>query len=134
MINWLRKKALERRLSKEEANIGNVLVELGLVTREQLVEGVKVKVESGGPREQKLGEVLISLGYITHPQLERALKVQAALRGPPAVAAKVAEAIKKSREVFEDLDSVNSLREAAERLSKRIEDTESKERLDTKDR
>lgn len=52
--------------------IGQVLMESGMITIDELNEAVEVQKSSG----QKLGDVLISLDMITQEELEMALEFQ----------------------------------------------------------
>ncbi len=52
--------------------IGQVLMESGMITIDELTEAVEVQKSSG----QKLGDVLISLDMITQEELEMALEFQ----------------------------------------------------------
>ena len=52
--------------------IGQVLMESGMITIDELNEAIEVQKSSG----QKLGDVLISLGIITQEELEMALEFQ----------------------------------------------------------
>ena len=60
--------------------IGEILVEKGLITQQQLEAAVAVQ------GEQQLGQVLINWGWITQEQLMTALDVQAPPPPPPPVA------------------------------------------------
>ena len=52
--------------------LGQVLMESGMVTIDEINEALDVQKSSG----QKLGDVLISLGIITQEELEMALNFQ----------------------------------------------------------
>ncbi|MCK4923501.1 MAG: hypothetical protein KAS61_00925 [Spirochaetes bacterium] len=52
--------------------IGQVLMESGMITIDELTEAIEVQKSSG----QKLGDVLISLDMITQEELEMALEFQ----------------------------------------------------------
>jgi type IV pilus assembly protein PilB len=52
--------------------IGELFVETGIITQEQLDEAVKLQSEGGG--KDKLSEILLSLGYITEKQLMKAME------------------------------------------------------------
>lgn len=51
--------------------VGDVLVERGLITAQQVDEAISVQQESG--KRQLLGEILIELGYVSQEQLTAAL-------------------------------------------------------------
>src|SRR5579863_6854307 len=67
-----------RRKKLEQTNIGNVLIQMGLITRDQLEAAVAIK-QSG--TTDFLGEILVSTGAVTRSQLERALFRQKKSRG-----------------------------------------------------
>jgi type IV pilus assembly protein PilB len=56
---------------QERKRLGDLLVEAGLITPEQLQEALKEKAQG-----QKLGDVLLQLGYITEQQLIEVLEFQ----------------------------------------------------------
>jgi type IV pilus assembly protein PilB len=53
------------------APLGELLVEINIITKEQLEEALKLQAYKGG---KPLGDVLLSLGYITEKQLMKALE------------------------------------------------------------
>lgn len=52
--------------------LGELLVEIGVITRPQLEEVLKLQATSGGGKP--LGDILLSMGYITERQLMKALE------------------------------------------------------------
>jgi hypothetical protein len=60
----------------EERLLGEVLVQLGMVTKKQLEQGL-VRQRAA---EQRIGEALVSLGAATRNQVEDAMAVQRRLR------------------------------------------------------
>jgi type IV pilus assembly protein PilB len=67
----------ERRMTAQtQKRIGQVLVEMGKITEEQLQEAVDLKKEKGGA----LGAVLVDLGYCEQTDVSAALAVQAGMR------------------------------------------------------
>lgn len=113
------------RLPQAEANIGNILLAMGVIDREELNKGIEVKLASD--RDQLLGEVLIARGFITRTQLERALHRQAELVGPRPYADQIRMTIAKGRAAIADAaTNVVELKEAAEKLTKRSETKEPK--------
>ncbi len=59
---------------KQKIKLGDLLVEEGLLTREQLELALKIQKESGFSK--KLGQILIQEGFITQKELLRALSKQ----------------------------------------------------------
>ncbi len=57
-------------LNVKKKLIGQVLIEKGLITNEQLNEALKYQKDNPGKR---VGEILVELGYITYEQLAKAL-------------------------------------------------------------
>lgn len=55
-------------------NLGNVLLNMGLVTMDKLKEAVLAQMETQG--QERLGSVLLAMGVITEADLQVALKVQ----------------------------------------------------------
>lgn len=104
-------------LPKKEANIGNVLLHLGLLTRSQLTEGIKAKLAAD--KDQLLGEVLIAHGYITRSQLQRALELQVELVGPRPYTNQIRTEIARGIEALKDNSDVIELRHVAERLARK---------------
>lgn len=51
---------------------GELFVETGIITQQQLDEAVKIQSESGG--RERLSDILLSLGYITEYQLMKAME------------------------------------------------------------
>lgn len=51
--------------------LGELLVEINVINREQLEEALKLQADSGG---KPLGDILLSMGYITEKQLMKALE------------------------------------------------------------
>jgi ubiquinone biosynthesis protein UbiJ len=112
-------------LPRTEANIGNILLAMGVLDRAELNKGIEVKLASD--RDQLLGEVLIARGFITRTQLERALHRQAEIIGPRPYADQIRMTIAKGRAAIADAASnVTELKEAAEKLTKRGETKEPK--------
>jgi hypothetical protein len=57
--------------------LGDILVEMGACTKEQLYEGLRKAAEIVARGEYRpIGEILVELGYITGEQLEAALRKQ----------------------------------------------------------
>lgn len=63
---------------KDPSNIGNVLIDLGLLTLERLKEAVGAQMDPG--TNGHLGEILLHMGAISPGDLEGALVVQGLLR------------------------------------------------------
>jgi hypothetical protein len=80
-----------RRRKRDRQTVGAILVEHGIITREELLAAVEKKMRSSG--EQLLGEVLIAQGALTRNQLERALEEQRRLRGSSQEYAARAQAV-----------------------------------------
>lgn len=74
--------AFWRRPKPPDRTVGAILLETGVITREELMEAVETKMRSSG--EQLLGEVLIAKGFVTRRQLDRALDEQRRARGTTA--------------------------------------------------
>lgn len=53
--------------------LGEVLIELGLITGEQLQHALKVKETN---RKERVGKILVDLGYITDEQIAKALSIK----------------------------------------------------------
>jgi len=67
----------QRRMTvRTQKRLGQVLVEMGKITKEQLQEAVELKQEKGGA----LGAVLVDLGYCEQTDVSAALAVQAGMR------------------------------------------------------
>lgn len=64
--------------TKQNHVLGGLLVELGLVTGEQLDEALGRQAAGD---ERPLGVILMALGHLTGPEVEHALMVQKARRG-----------------------------------------------------
>ena len=58
--------------------LGDVLLELAMVTREQLDEALRLQMEGD---TRPLGVILVALGHLTAREADRALMVQKARRG-----------------------------------------------------
>ena len=65
------------RAGADETSLGNILVELGFISKEQLQEAIAVQ----RTRVPEIGGILVELGFITQEQLEEALLKQRILRG-----------------------------------------------------
>jgi len=59
-------------ISAHQRPLGNILVENGLITRQQLEEALRVQRQTG----QRLGKVLIDLGYVTEDVILEVLEYQ----------------------------------------------------------
>jgi type IV pilus assembly protein PilB len=67
----------ERRMTAQtQKRLGQVLIEMGKITKEQLQEAIALKKEKGGA----LGAVLVDLGYCEQTDVSAALAVQAGMR------------------------------------------------------
>lgn len=106
-----------KKLPKMDANIGNILLHMGLLTRAQLSEGIETKLRAN--RDELLGEVLIARGYITRTQLDRALELQVTLVGPRPYATQIKKEIARGIAAFTDNGDVIELRHVAERLARK---------------
>jgi hypothetical protein len=62
-----------------DSSIGNLLLRLGFITRDQLREALVAKMAAS--QDQLLGEVLIARGALTRSQLDRVVLRQRELRG-----------------------------------------------------
>jgi len=113
MLGFFRRKALPKR----EANIGNVLLHMGLLTRAQLNEGIAAKLAAD--RDQLLGEILISHGFITRTQLQRAIEMQVELVGPRPYTNQIRTEIARGIESLKNNADVIELRHVAERIAKK---------------
>ena len=93
--------------ASDPTSIGNLLVEMKLITREQLSE-VLDRIET-----DLFGEACVRLGLITETQLELALARQAMIRGervhPQAVLTMVDKVQTEQRRVFDGLAELGSL-------------------------
>jgi len=91
----------------DPTSIGNLLIEMKLITREQLRDALD-RIET-----DLLGESLVKLELITETQLELALARQRMLRGerlqPQAVLTMVDKAQTEQRRVFDGLAELGSL-------------------------
>jgi hypothetical protein len=63
---------------KDPSNLGNVLLDMGVVSRDRLKDAVLHQMADSG--NTHLGQVLVSMGAITHVDLEAALTMQECLR------------------------------------------------------
>jgi len=104
-------------LPRRDANIGNVLLHMGLLTREQLREGVQAKLQADS--QQLLGEILIAHGFITRTQLQRAIEVQVDLVGPRPYTNQIRNEIARGIAALRDNSDVIELRHVAERLARK---------------
>ncbi|MEJ5252382.1 MAG: hypothetical protein HPY54_16275 [Chthonomonadetes bacterium] len=59
--------------------IGQILLDLGYITREQLVDAVMVQKNTG----KRIGDILLQLGYLNGEQLAEALAIQAGVEFVP---------------------------------------------------
>ncbi len=75
----------EKEIAHERSRLGELLINKGLITRQQLDQALQRQKESG----QKLGEVLLALQWISDRQLNRALARQKSYRYAIAFAAAV---------------------------------------------
>jgi hypothetical protein len=66
--------------SVEERLLGEVMLQLGMVTKKQLEQGLVLQRAT----DQRIGEALVSLGAATWGQVEQAMAVQRRLRTPGA--------------------------------------------------
>ena len=64
----------------EDLSIGALLIDRGLITRDQLLRAIETKLASS--KEQLIGEILVAQYAVTRDQLNRVLVEQAKLRGP----------------------------------------------------
>ncbi len=73
-LKFISKAQLRRtlRIYRKNIRIGDLLVNLGMITMDQLKEALKTQKLKGG----KLGEVLVAMGFITEASLVNALAVQ----------------------------------------------------------
>ncbi len=62
-----------------DGSIGTILVNLGFVTKDQLLDAITAKLKSD--TEALIGEILIARGAVTRTQLDRALLIQREFRG-----------------------------------------------------
>jgi hypothetical protein len=110
---WFRKKTID----PADANIGNILLKMGFLSKAQLLQAIERKLSAG--RDQLLGEILIAQNSITRSQLDLALEVQTRLVGTGSQSASIKAALARSIASTEDHSDVTKLREAAERLTKK---------------
>ena len=75
MFGFFRRKS---RAAVDATSIGNILLHLGFINRDQLDHAIDIKTK--GTCEGLLGELLIAIGACTRVQLEGALSVQHASR------------------------------------------------------
>lgn len=61
---------------EDETSIGNILVDMGYVTSDQLNQAIEVQ-----KMQAPVGEILVRMGAITREQLEEALMIQKVNRG-----------------------------------------------------
>lgn len=73
----------KRQEIQEKSRLGLLLINKGLITREQLDQALNIQMAS----DMRLGEVLISQGWITAKQLNRSLKKQTRYRYVAAITA-----------------------------------------------
>lgn len=66
----------KRQQIRRTTRLGNLLIQGGVITREQLIEALSCHVT----REIPLGESLIELGFCTQEQLDTTLSQQAEIR------------------------------------------------------
>lgn len=64
--------------TKQNHVLGHVLVDLGLVVKEQLEQALALQAKDD---RRPLGIILVELGHVTTQQVEHALMVQRARRG-----------------------------------------------------
>ncbi len=101
-----------KRMSPSDTTLGGILLAMGLITKEELLDAITVKMTTSG--EQLLGEVLIARGAITRAQLERVLVMQRERRGEKvdygAEAARLAlHATKRAEYLHASLDNLESV-------------------------
>jgi hypothetical protein len=107
---------LWRKKASASSSLGSILVDWGVVTREELLKAVETKLHSSG--EQLLGEVLIARGSVTRTQLDRAMAEQRKRRGGDSsmeLAAVTRNLIARSTANYEDLHGKMDEVEAAAR-------------------
>lgn len=89
----------------DKTSIGNVLLELGLVTRVQLDEALQRQAARA-----PLGAILVEMGAVTDEQLEHALAHQALRRGDRKAAERVLAAEGKTlRKATDDFTQLAAL-------------------------
>lgn len=109
--------AFFRRRPADDGSIGAILLSLGFIDRQQLLDAITTKLRSNP--EALLGEILIAQGSVTRTQLDRALLVQKERRGVDYVGeirTLVAGVTARSENMQAVLDEVRGL---AEEISKR---------------
>lgn len=92
-------------------NLGNVLLEMGLVTLDRLKEAVAHQMDGRG--ELALGAVLLALGLLSQSDLEVALKVQGALRRGDELGARLMVLEYQTRRMDRSLDRQHAVVDAA---------------------
>jgi type IV pilus assembly protein PilB len=63
--------------NNELKKLGEILIERGCLTHQQLEEALKE--QAGAPSHSKIGEVLVKKGWVTHDDIKKALAVQSGI-------------------------------------------------------
>lgn len=92
-------------------NLGNVLLEMGLVTLDRLKEAVGHQMEGHG--ELALGAVLLALGMLSQQDLDVALRVQGALRRGDELEARLLVLNYQTQRIDRSLDRQHAAVDAA---------------------
>jgi hypothetical protein len=116
MLSFFRKKS---KIDPAEANIGNILLRMGFLSKEQLIKAIERKLSAD--RDQLLGEILIAQNAITRSQLDLALEMQVKIVGTVSYASSIKSNLARSIASAEDHSDVVKLREMAERITKKGE-------------
>lgn len=99
----------KRSAADDPASLGNILIQLGLITREQLDLALQKQAQAA-----PLGEILVGMGSITQSQLEWALVQQSLARGEKQAAERVlAYSATSLREVTKSFTELGQLAHAA---------------------
>ena len=92
---------------EEETNLGEVLMKMGFVTEQQLLEAAKMQTRMP---DRRIGEILVCRGALSPEDLSKALDVQEKLRTGREAAANLAIArchIERSRTKTRELQAVS---------------------------
>lgn len=92
-------------------SLGEMLIENGLITQEQLQAALRIQQESDGP-SKPLGQILISMGLISQEILDEMIAEQSAQKKAPSAATAEAETAEKGRTKVID----KTVRTSVERL------------------
>jgi len=93
---------------QDDSSLGNILVEMGFVTKDQLDEAVRIQKQ----KAPKIGEILVEMKILTEQQLEEAILYQRVKRGEASFVEETKFHGKRKRRLIKEMTS--ELKQATE--------------------